>query len=318
MRVLMVPHLANFDKEESGIKRVVEAYHSYSRQFGIEFVACPIAEEGAYDLFAIHAGTTNLYPANKPIVAHLHGLYWTADYAANIWEWRANMNVIESIRRATLVTVPSEWVAESIRRDARVNPYVLHHGVEAQKWESQEHDSYILWNKNRNMDVCDPRPVGELAKRFPDMWFVTTFSPSSLNTTNIEVVGLLPKDVMKGLVQRARVYLSTTKETFGIGTLEALAAGTPVLGFDHGGNREIVRHGVNGYLAQPNNIDDLAEGLKYIMRYWGVLSKNAIISARAWTWEKPMQKLAEIYQEAIEIHADKVRPRKIDEALFKV
>jgi glycosyltransferase involved in cell wall biosynthesis len=45
--------------------------------------------------------------------------------------------------------------------------------------------------------------------------------------------------------------------------LEALACGTPVVGFDVGGLADAVRHGVTGWLARPFDVADLAAGLRW-------------------------------------------------------
>lgn len=301
IRVLMIPELSRFDKEESGIKRVIEAYMKYVPQHGIRFVDAPIEDEESYDVFAVHAGTTSRYPKYKPIVAHLHGLYWTNDYQAVHWELKANANVITSAKLATIITVPSAWVAETIQRDMRVDPVVLPHGIEHQNWPSADDRGYVLWNKNRNFDVCNPHAVGVLAEKYPGIMFVTTFPPHGKNLSNVREIGVVPHDQMKKILRHATVYLSTTKETFGIGTLEALASGVPVLGFDHGGNKEMVKHGVNGYLAFPNNYEDLAEGLEYCVKFRDVLSVNAKRSAFDFSWEKPAQIVADTYKRAFEV-----------------
>lgn len=308
MRVLMIPSLSMFDKYESGIKRVVENYVELSGNYGIEYVECSVEDIESYDLFAVHAGSTNKYPNKKPIVSHLHGLYWTADYQAKTWEYQANANVVESIRRANVVSVPSSWVSETIKRDCRINPFIIPHGINSEDWlHKKNSDNYILWNKNRDLDVCNPYPVGELAKRFPEHWFVTTFPPHGQNYPNIEAIGLKDHKTMKGIVQKAGVYLSTTKETFGIGILEALASGVPVLGFNHGGNTDIVTHRVNGYLARVNDFDDLAAGLEYCVKNRTILSKNAFISIKKWTWDEAMKRVAECYKTAIELFEDEQR-----------
>lgn len=46
--------------------------------------------------------------------------------------------------------------------------------------------------------------------------------------------------------------------------IEALACGKPVVAFDIGGLPDIVNHKSNGYLAQPNSVKDLAEGIKWV------------------------------------------------------
>lgn len=312
MKVLMTPNTKSFKNEESGIRRVVEAYEKYGPEFGIEFVDSKVEDEDKYDLYVVHAGTTSRYPVEVPTAAMLHGLYWTSDYLATIWEWKANANVIASIQLARKVSVPSNWVAETLMRDMHLTPYVLPHGIEADDWlHSYENEGYILWNKNRAEDVCDPTAVTELAYRFPNLAFVTTFATKE-HPANVFPIGPIHHGKMKELIQKAGVYLSSTKETFGIGTLEALASGTPVLGFAHGGNLDIVSHGVNGYLAQPLNYDDLAEGLDYVVKYRKILSENALTTVRSFSWEAAMEKVHLFFKDTIDDYRDEhSRPYRI-------
>jgi glycosyltransferase involved in cell wall biosynthesis len=69
-----------------------------------------------------------------------------------------------------------------------------------------------------------------------------------------------PHEEMKRYIQRSAVYLALAKETWGIGIAEACASGIPVLGWSWGNVVNLVQHGVNGYLAKPNDVDDLCEG----------------------------------------------------------
>ena len=292
MKVMMAPHPnIRGDGSESGIWRVVEAYHKYLPYYDIEVVD---RFASSYDIAAIHAG---LY--NGPCdVAHTHGLYWTADYEAHRWEWATNARVIASVRYAKIVTVPSSWVAETFRRDMRLNPRILPHGIDWDDWQHNEvNGSYVLWNKNRSFDVCSPYPVGVLAQKFPKQKFVMTIAPEG-HFPNIHETGVIAHHKMKKLIQSAALYLSTTKETFGIGTLEAMASGVPVLGFAHGGNLDLIKHKKTGYLAKVNDYEDLFEGLVYCVNNRDDLGYAAREDARNWSWEKTIEKLAEIYREA--------------------
>jgi len=47
--------------------------------------------------------------------------------------------------------------------------------------------------------------------------------------------------------------------------MESLACGTPVVGFDTGGNSDMVEHKFNGYLAKPFESEDLACGIEWIL-----------------------------------------------------
>ena len=300
MKVMMVPHLLDFERgTENGIKRVVEAYFKYLPNYGVELVS-PVgrhpADRPGFDILAGHAGIT----AEDVTVAHLHGIYFTADYPeSSRWQYRVNARVVEAIRHAKEVTVPSAWVAETLQRDMRFSPHVIPHGIDYKSWlHSEECQGYVLWNKNRAADVCHPGSMIKLAFGFPDVKFVTTLTMPDA-PENVEAVGLIPHADMKKMVQRASVYLSTTKETFGIGTLEAMASGIPVLGFAHGGNLDLIEHAVNGYLAEPNNYEDLAAGLAYCLKHRKILGRNGQEMAKRWTWEAACEKVAEVYRLAM-------------------
>lgn len=55
------------------------------------------------------------------------------------------------------------------------------------------------------------------------------------------------------------------QEAFGKTVVEAMACGTPVVAFNAGGPRDIVDHRVNGYLAEPYSVGDLAHGITWCL-----------------------------------------------------
>lgn len=66
------------------------------------------------------------------------------------------------------------------------------------------------------------------------------------------------------LYQNAKVFLFPIlwQEPFGLVCIEALSCGTPVIAYPHGGPKEIVQNGKNGYLV--NNPLEMAEKIKEI------------------------------------------------------
>jgi glycosyltransferase involved in cell wall biosynthesis len=47
--------------------------------------------------------------------------------------------------------------------------------------------------------------------------------------------------------------------------MEAIACGTPCVAFDIGGMSDMIEHQCNGYLAQPDQVEDFAQGLAWVL-----------------------------------------------------
>jgi glycosyltransferase involved in cell wall biosynthesis len=279
MRVLIHPD-PHSDIGEGGIQTVLRAYVKHFPKHGIEIVK----PGDRHDLVVSHAGAGVTDKPDAPLVAHCHGLYWTAGFNATDAEYGMNAQVIHSLRLADEIIVPSNWVAETLKRELRMSPWVIGHGIDWEDWQQgPERAGYVLWNKNRPTDACDPSTVNLLASRAPSELFVTTFAAPK-RPDNVLVCGPMAHADMKVAIQRAGVYLATTKETYGIGILEAMAAGVPVLGFDWGGARDLVHHGVTGYLAAPNDYEDLLFGLHYCRHNAAELGDAAKEAARLHDW----------------------------------
>ena len=62
------------------------------------------------------------------------------------------------------------------------------------------------------------------------------------------------------------MVVPSIEEAFGQTALEALACGTPVVSFGIGGLLDIIEHQKNGYLARPFEVEDLANGIAWILQ----------------------------------------------------
>lgn len=73
------------------------------------------------------------------------------------------------------------------------------------------------------------------------------------------------------------MVVPSQQEAFGQTASEAMACGTPVVAFGITGLLDIVDHKENGYLAEPFNVDDLANGIQWVLNHqdYGCLSSSA-------------------------------------------
>lgn len=301
IRVYINPPLIGPDRADGGVRRVIEAMHRYLPEHGVEIASAP----DDADLINNH-GTLLLTRPGVPMVSSCHGLYW-ADYDWPAWAHEANRRVCESLIRADACTAPSAWVAYALRRGGLFTPEVVYHGIDPNAWTTDADKlPVVLWNKARVDAISDPRPVNAVASMLPHVRFLSTFGEAA---PNVRITGARPHAEMTELISRASVYLCTARETFGIGTLEAMAAGAVVVGYDYGGQREIIRNGETGLLVPPGDVQTLADAIEEAFAHRERLAANARQDVmERWTWPKRIAQYAALFTRVVDA-AHVHRPR---------
>ncbi len=79
---------------------------------------------------------------------------------------------------------------------------------------------------------------------------------------NIKFLGFQNHDVVAMFVKKARAFLFSSVEPFGIAVVESLAAGTPVVAYGRGAAPEIVRDGDNGILFEEQTSGSIVEAIE--------------------------------------------------------
>lgn len=293
-KICMLPTVSTARADLSNsINQIVTRLEKTLPEYGYELTE----NEQQADLIVGHAGQSG--GRGLVDVAHCHGLYWTAYGLNDNWHWGANAAVIRNLRGAKQTTVPSEWVAQAIRRDMGFSPHVVGWGIDFDEWQPAENQGYVLWAKTRVDGVCSPDTMLKLASMCHNQLFLTTFGTG---TPNVKAIGRQPFHIMREHIRHAGVYLADVLETFGLMTLECMAAGIPILGYDYGGTGDLVKHGVNGYLVQPGDFEGLKEGLEYCLAHRETLGANGREMAKAYTWSRVAQQFANVYDMALEPH----------------
>jgi len=101
-------------------------------------------------------------------------------------------------------------------------------------------------------------------------------------------------------------------ESFGRTIIEAMAAGVPVLAVRTGGISEILRHGINGFLIESGEPEEMAAAIEKFFAL-GKAGKEAMVRAGRRTVEErfriepQVRKLERIFKNVLE-EAGKERP----------
>ena len=121
---------------------------------------------------------------------------------------------------------------------------------------------------------------------------------------NTYYTGLLHDDLSLITLYNAcdAMIVPSLQENLSNAILESLACGTPVVGFNIGGNGDMITHKQNGYLAKPYEIKDLAKGIDWVLtnNEDEELSKNAREKAvRTFSYPVVAKQYIELYKETL-------------------
>jgi glycosyltransferase involved in cell wall biosynthesis len=118
-------------------------------------------------------------------------------------------------------------------------------------------------------------------------------------------LGHLNDDLSLAIVYAAAdvMVVPSLQESFGQTGSEALACGTPVVAFDATGPRDIVDHQQTGYLAKPFDVEDLAQGIAWVLAEPGrhqTLCRQARAKAeQEYPLERQARQYAALYEDIL-------------------
>ncbi|QZZ22102.1 glycosyltransferase family 4 protein [Leptothermofonsia sichuanensis E412] len=120
-------------------------------------------------------------------------------------------------------------------------------------------------------------------------------------------LGRLHDDLSLALAYSASDVMVTPsiQEAFGQTASEALSCGTPVVAFNTTGLQDIVDHQLNGFLATPFEVEDLAKGIVWVLedsdRHQKLRFQARQKSLREFASQTQAQRYLSLYQEILEL-----------------
>jgi len=263
----------------------------------------------------------------KQLVAsyHTHFTSYLKYYKLHWIEWLAWKYLAWFYSNCTHVYVPSPSMADELQEHGISGKLkIWARGVNVDLFNPEKRDEE--WR--RKIGFTDDDIVVTFVSRLVWEKELATFAQSvkrvaqSNSRVKAMVVGdgpamsglqqMLPEAHYTGFIggeELSRAYASSDvfmfpshTETFGNVTLEAMASGLPCLVADATGSRSLVKHGVNGYLAEKKNTDDFTAKLFEITskdQRRQQMGKESRKLAMDFKWETINGKLLNSYREAL-------------------
>jgi glycosyltransferase involved in cell wall biosynthesis len=189
---------------------------------------------------------------------------------------------------------PSKWLENASRF------YCPKHSVKRAPYcvKSNKSSPKIIKEGNRKHVLCGAMSIVEFRKggwlmekvilKRQDLVF-HVFGHSTLQGSNVVNHGFLKGKELEDLYAFCDVLLFTSiQENFSNILIEACIAELPIVCFDVGGNSDIVKHQVNGYVAEELSVENIIAGLDYCM-------SSANLEALAYGCELNSQRFNQLY-----------------------
>lgn len=222
-----------------------------------------------------------------------------------------------SVTTSNVVMTNSSWIGDQVRRIYDVEPVVCSPGVDTETFVPVKRKTdfdlqgftvrkpFIL-STNRHYPqkgLSDLIRIFALVRRNVDSRLIITgdftsytrvlkrlCSDLGLNDV-VFFTGRVHENELIRLYQNADAYAFTSpEEDFGLGPIEAMACGTPVVVWDYAGPSETVMDGFNGFKARAYDLQDFSERLQRLLSNEALNRKigaNAVKFVREhYTWEK--------------------------------
>jgi glycosyltransferase involved in cell wall biosynthesis len=245
---------------------------------------CEKCVSGKYWHCVANKSVKKSYLKSLLCVLELHFHKWLGVYEKNVdlyiapSEFVKNVLVQSGFGENRIKVIPHfvEIVEVSPRQETRAENYAFYFGRVSKEKGA---DELIAIFKNLPMKIV-------LAGNRDDDFEIP-------NRPNVEYVGFKNSAELENLIQKSKFVVSASRlpETFGLVALEALKNEKAFVGYDAGALGEIVKNGVNGYLAknQKEFKDKIAE-------YAAGNAPKFRFEAEKYDPEKYLRKIVDIFQ----------------------
>ena len=248
--------LRDYDLIISSSHAVAKGVLTHSNQLHISYIHTPIRY--AWDLYHQYLNESGLNRGVKGILAKyfLHKI--------RLWD-------ISTINRVDYYIANSQYIARRIKKIYGKDSKVIYPPVDIDKFQLYEKKEDYYFTMSRMVPYKKIDLIVEAFSKTDKKLVVAGTGPDfekikKLATPNIELLGYIDDSEAINYMQRAKAFLFSAVEDFGITPVEAQACGTPVICLGKGGTKETILDGETGIHFQEQKIDSLLEAVEKFER----------------------------------------------------
>jgi len=126
----------------------------------------------------------------------------------------------------------------------------------------------------------------------------------SINSADIVCTGAITDQYEKRMYyQTADLFCApnTGNESFGIVLAEAMACGIPVVASNINGFKNVIEHGKNGFLFEPNSVSSIYNYIELLITnndLRNTIAENGQLKVKEFNWNKLVDKILDCYEKA--------------------
>lgn len=245
-----------------------------------------------------------------------HTLYFEEDYPGGLASWQKEINkvLIETASKADAKISVCKWLHDYLNTRYSIQTEMIPNGVdlEACDMANQERflkrygfDDFVLFTGGAQT-IKNPQLFVKLAASIPNTKFVMIgrkLDPIVFNEwglpvpKNLSLLGEMKHENVLDAMSACKAFVITSKRESGpIALLEAMALGKPVVVPDHSGCKEIVASEENGFLYEPNSLDDLVEQTRQALISTCIGKRARERVARLYDWRVLSKRIDLLYE----------------------
>lgn len=174
---------------------------------------------------------------------------------------------LKSSDRPDFYIANSNHVSDRIKRYYKRNSTVIYPPVDTDKFNLTKDKNNFYLTASRLVPYKRIKLIVEAFNEMPDKKLVVIGMGPEFNKIkstakkNIKLLGYKSTDDLKSYMQKARAFVFTAEEDFGIIVVEAMSCGTPVISWNYGGTSETVIDGVTGIYFPEQNKDSIIQAV---------------------------------------------------------